>query len=78
MLYTLYSTPNVVLPFLGGFLVDRIGAQQMLLLLTNFVLIGQSIMAFGCTISSFRLMLVSPRRFSIPVLTPSSTVAVAF
>ncbi|TMW66094.1 hypothetical protein Poli38472_003859 [Pythium oligandrum] len=58
LLYTLYSIPNIVLPFVGGFFVDRIGARQMLLLLTSFVLIGQLIMAFGSSILSFQTMLI--------------------
>lgn len=57
----MYSTPNIVLPFLGGLLVDKLGAQQMLLALTMLVLAGQTVLAIGTSISSFRIMLVRVR-----------------
>uniref|UniRef100_K3X0A8 Lysosomal dipeptide transporter MFSD1 n=1 Tax=Globisporangium ultimum (strain ATCC 200006 / CBS 805.95 / DAOM BR144) TaxID=431595 RepID=K3X0A8_GLOUD len=58
LLYTVYSTPNVVLPFFGGLLVDKFGAQQMLLVLTSLVLTGQTVLAIGSSMSSFRIMLL--------------------
>ncbi|KAF1324104.1 Major facilitator superfamily, partial [Globisporangium splendens] len=58
LLYTVYSTPNVVLPFFGGLLVDKFGAQQMLLVLTTLVLAGQTVLAIGSSMSSFRIMLL--------------------
>lgn len=61
MLYTVYATPNIVLPFVGGLMVDKFGANQILLLLTVLVCVGQVVVAFGSFIYSFRLMLVSAR-----------------
>ncbi|DAZ99603.1 TPA: hypothetical protein N0F65_001431 [Lagenidium giganteum] len=55
---TLYSTPNIVLPFVGGVLVDKLGAQHMLLVLTALAVIGQAIVALGCSLVDFRIMLV--------------------
>lgn len=60
MLYTLYSIPNILLPFFGGVFVDRFGARVMLLVFSGTILLGQIIFAIGCTISSFDLMLVRP------------------
>lgn len=60
MLYTLYSIPNILLPFFGGVFVDRFGARVMLLAFSGTILLGQIIFAIGCTISSFDLMLVRP------------------
>lgn len=31
LLYSVYSFPNTVLPFLGGFLVDKLGVRMMTL-----------------------------------------------
>lgn len=58
MLYTVYATPNIILPFVGGLMVDKFGANQILLLLTVLVCVGQVVVAFGSFIYSFRIMLV--------------------
>jgi MFS family permease len=58
LLYTLYSVPNVVLPFFGGVLVDRFGARRMLVLFSFTILVGQAVFALGSTMSNFNLMLV--------------------
>jgi MFS family permease len=52
--------PNIVLPFFGGVLVDRFGPRRMLLCLTLLIFSGQSILAFGSSISNFKIMLVCP------------------
>lgn len=39
-LYTAYSAPNTVLPFLGGFLVDKLGCRVMLIMFTFFLVCG--------------------------------------
>lgn len=41
-LYSVYAWPNVVLPFIGGLLVDRIiGIRAASILFAAFVMIGQ-------------------------------------
>ncbi|TMW56666.1 hypothetical protein Poli38472_006676 [Pythium oligandrum] len=57
LLYTLYSVPNVVLPFFGGVLVDRFGARVMLVVFSVAILVGQVVFAAGCSFSSFNAML---------------------
>ncbi|CEG42787.1 major facilitator superfamily [Plasmopara halstedii] len=57
LLYTLYSVPNILLPFFGGVLVDRFGARVMLFAFSTAILAGQFIFATGCSLSSFNLML---------------------
>jgi MFS family permease len=41
LLYTVYSIPNVILPFFGGFFVDKFGARACLLVFTVCILVGQ-------------------------------------
>ncbi len=41
LLYTCYSIPNVVLPFFGGILLDKIGTRIMIISLCCLVFIGQ-------------------------------------
>jgi MFS family permease len=57
LLYTLYSVPNVLLPFFGGVFVDRFGARRMLLTFSMAILVGQIIFAIGSSTSNFNLML---------------------
>lgn len=41
LLYTVYSLPNIILPFFGGFFVDKFGARVCLVAFTLFLVIGQ-------------------------------------
>lgn len=40
LLYTVYSYPNIILPALGGFFLDKIGMRIGILLFTAIVTIG--------------------------------------
>ncbi|PWA20255.1 hypothetical protein CCH79_00003927 [Gambusia affinis] len=56
-LYAWYSWPNVVLCFLGGFLIDRVfGIRLGTLIFSLFVCIGQVIFAAGAWANHFWLM----------------------
>ncbi len=41
MLYSVYSFPNIILPFLGGFLLDKIGVRYGIFIFTLVLIIGQ-------------------------------------
>lgn len=56
LLYTLYSAPNVLLPFFGGYLVDRIGVRFCLLLFSSLIAIGQLIFSFGVSIKNWPII----------------------
>lgn len=47
MLYTVYSLPNIILPFFGGVLIDKIGPRKAILLFSTIILIGQIICVVG-------------------------------
>ena len=47
LLYSVYSWPNVVLPFLGGYLADVLGVRIMLIAFLALLLVGQCIFALG-------------------------------
>ena len=49
-LYSVYSWPNVVLPFFGGYLSDRLGTRLMLLVFLLFITLGQAIFALGSSL----------------------------
>lgn len=60
MLYTVYSFPNIILPVVGGYLIDAIGIRKGVFLFSFILIIGQAI----CTLSimdsfnSYPLMVV--------------------
>lgn len=59
MLYSIYSWPNVVLCFIGGFLIDRVFGIRMGTIIYMFILlIGQLIFASGALMDAFWLMVV--------------------
>ncbi|GJJ68892.1 hypothetical protein EMPS_01238 [Entomortierella parvispora] len=47
LLYTSYSIPNVILPWIGGYAADRLGLQKMLLFLSVIVVLGQAVVCIG-------------------------------
>lgn len=56
LLYTVYSVPNIFLPFFGGYFVDRLGVRLCLLVFASFITAGQVIFAFGLSIKSWPVM----------------------
>ncbi|KAJ3002399.1 hypothetical protein HKX48_002349, partial [Thoreauomyces humboldtii] len=58
LLYTVYSLPNVILPLVGGLLVDNLSATTMLIVFMGFVAFGQMLFATGIAVRSFPLMVV--------------------
>eukprot|EP00039_Didymoeca_costata_P016515 m.297845 g.297845 ORF g.297845 m.297845 type:complete len:690 (-) comp16404_c0_seq4:67-2136(-) len=57
MLYSVYSFPNIVLPFFGGFLVDRLGVLRMLVVFNVTLCAGQLLFALGGSLKSIPVML---------------------
>lgn len=58
-LFTAYSLPNIFLPFINGYLVDKIGSGTMLVALSFAVFIGQALFWFGTVTGSMSLMIFS-------------------
>jgi hypothetical protein len=58
LLYTVYSIPNIILPFIGGALVDQLGASFMVPILSSFCVVGQALFTLGATRKHWRLMLL--------------------
>uniref|UniRef100_A0A673WZ59 Lysosomal dipeptide transporter MFSD1 n=1 Tax=Salmo trutta TaxID=8032 RepID=A0A673WZ59_SALTR len=65
-LYAWYSWPNVVLCFLGGFLLDRVfGIRLGTIIFALFVCVGQVIVAVGALLDLFWLMEIGRFVFGI-------------
>jgi hypothetical protein len=58
LLYTVYSIPNVILPFIGGALVDQLGASFMVPMFVSFCVVGQAIFTLGTARKHWQLMLL--------------------
>ena len=65
MLYSLYSFPNLILPFLGGILIDVFGCRIMYIIFAITLVIGQFIFACGSQINSISVMLMGRAIFGI-------------
>lgn len=56
LLYTVYSIPNIVLPFFGGFFIDKLGVNICLIVFACAIAIGQVVFAIGLSIKSWPIM----------------------
>lgn len=58
LFYSVYSIPNISLPFLIGGLLDIYGTNALLLILSGLVCLGQGIFAIGGQLKILPIMLV--------------------
>ena len=65
LLYTVYSIPNMVLPFFGGYFVDKLGCSICLVVFSVAILIGQIVFAFGASLKSWPVMLLGRVLFGL-------------
>ncbi|XP_068141725.1 lysosomal dipeptide transporter MFSD1 isoform X1 [Drosophila tropicalis] len=66
LIYSIYSWPNIVLCFVGGFLIDRVfGIRLGTIIYMLIVLLGQLIFATGGVLGQFWLMIVGRFIFGI-------------
>ncbi|XP_017864226.1 PREDICTED: major facilitator superfamily domain-containing protein 1 [Drosophila arizonae] len=66
LIYSIYSWPNVVLCFVGGFLIDRLfGIRLGTIIYMLILLVGQLIFASGALLDTFWLMILGRFIFGI-------------
>jgi len=58
LLYSLYSLPNIILPFIFGILIMKYGDRQIYNVLSVFLIVGQVIFTMGCYFESMFAMLL--------------------
>lgn len=58
LLYSLYSFPNIILPFIGGLVLDYFGINVGLILYNILIILGQSFYTFGSYGHDFNLMVL--------------------
>jgi len=64
-LYSVYSFPNIILPFFGGYIIDRIGVRIGLISLSALLIIGQGIVTYGVSAKNFPLMVIGRAIFGL-------------
>jgi MFS family permease len=57
LLYSLYSFPNIILPFIAGILIMKLGARFMFVFYSIFIALGQLLFALGVQYESILTML---------------------
>ncbi|KAH6577143.1 hypothetical protein BASA60_004222 [Batrachochytrium salamandrivorans] len=65
LLYSVYSFPNMFLPFFGGQLADRFNTKTVLLVFSVTVCIGQTLFSIGVSTKCFGLMIFGRILFGI-------------
>ncbi|XP_033208128.1 major facilitator superfamily domain-containing protein 1-like isoform X2 [Belonocnema kinseyi] len=66
LLYSIYSWPNVILCFVGGFLLDRVfGVRLGTVIYMSITMVGQFIFALGGLLNEFWLMMLGRFIFGI-------------
>ncbi|KAI9152401.1 hypothetical protein H9P43_009191 [Blastocladiella emersonii ATCC 22665] len=73
--YALYATPNILMPFIAGRLIDHHGPRTVLMALLGFVVLGQTLITCGIRVVNFPLLLLG--RFLLGVGGESLAVAQA-
>ena len=58
LLYTVYSIPNVFLPFFGGYFVDKWGVRICMLIFCGLIAAGQVVFALGLSVKSWPVMYI--------------------
>lgn len=57
MMYAVYALPNIIMPFIGGVIISRLGGLKMYFILSTIVLIGQIIFTIGVVKNSMFLII---------------------
>ena len=65
LLYSVYSFPNMFLPFLGGQLADKVDSKKVLIIFSLFVCIGQTLFSIGVSVRHFGMMVAGRVLFGI-------------
>ncbi|CAD8202057.1 unnamed protein product [Paramecium octaurelia] len=65
MLYSIYSAPNIILPFFGGILIDKIGVRVSIFIFSTILIFGQGIVVIGGYTLSYGTLLAGRCIFGI-------------
>lgn len=58
LLYSVYSLPNILLPFIGGYILDYFGIKAGVLLYNILIITGQVLFTIGCYTNNYQLLII--------------------
>ena len=58
LLFSVYSMPNIILPILGGLLIDKISAEICLILFIFLEAMGQFLFALGSSLLNYTVIII--------------------
>ncbi len=65
LLYSLYSMPNIILPFIGGILMLNFGVRFVHIVCATLIALGQLTFACGCRFEDMFAMLIGRTIFGL-------------
>lgn len=65
LLYSSYSFPNMVVPFVGGLIIDKLSIRVALFLFSTTVIVGQIVVLIGGSLMNFTCMIVGRFLFGL-------------
>lgn len=65
LLYSIWAFPSIIIPFFGGYLIDKLGVRPALFIFSLALTVGQAIYAYGGYALNFTLMLVGRGIYAI-------------
>lgn len=57
LIYSVYSLPNTIVPFVGGFVIDKLGIRIGNFVFVSIILVGQSVVFVAAVIRNFPTLL---------------------
>ena len=69
LLYSIFSIPNIIIPFISSFIIIKIGDRLSIIILSMLLIIGQSIILVGGINRIFSFMLLGRIFFGIGSVT---------
>lgn len=58
LLYSLYAFPNIIIPLIGGIVIDKYGARIALMISAMFCVLGQIVFGLGGYDNAFTVMII--------------------
>jgi MFS family permease len=65
LFYSVYSFPNIILPFISGHLIEVVGVKHVLIWLSVCVCLGQLLFFVGCMQKNIALMIAGRLVFGL-------------
>lgn len=65
LLYSFYSSTNIILPLVGGFLIDKLSIRLSLFVFSSILIVGQSVFLVGGSTMNYTCMLIGRLIFGL-------------